>query len=133
SSSALPATTVQQVKAVPGVQDAVPILYAEDTIRAGGGEYIVYLFGVAPDAPYGGPWRVGAGAEDPPPPAGPHPRGRAEPAPPAPWGPRSRRRASRCASWGSPPAPPRSPAPSPSCVRRTSRRRGAAAAASAMC
>ena len=58
STSALPATITNQVQAVVGVEQAVPILYAEDMIDAGGDQYIVYLFGVPSDAPMGGPWRI---------------------------------------------------------------------------
>jgi putative ABC transport system permease protein len=65
STSALPPSVVGEVKAVPGVDQAVPILYAGTTLRAGDGEYIVYVFGVAPDAPVGGPWRIVAGAATP--------------------------------------------------------------------
>lgn len=65
STSALPASVVNAVEAVPGVDQAVPILYAGTTMRAGDGEYIVYLFGVAPDAPFGGPWRIVEGAGTP--------------------------------------------------------------------
>jgi putative ABC transport system permease protein len=58
SASALPASVTEKVKAVPGVEQAVPILYAEDMIDAGGDQYIAYVFGGPPDAPMGGPWRI---------------------------------------------------------------------------
>jgi putative ABC transport system permease protein len=65
SSSALPATVTERVAAVPGVEQAVAILYAEDMIEAGGKQYIAYVFGVPPDAPIGGPWRIVDGASQP--------------------------------------------------------------------
>jgi hypothetical protein len=38
----------EEVRAVPGVEEAVPILYTEGMIEANGSDYIVYLFGVPP-------------------------------------------------------------------------------------
>lgn len=65
SQSSLPASVVDQVKAVPGVEEAIPILYTAGMIQAGGDEYIAYVFGVAPDAPLGRPWRIVDGASSP--------------------------------------------------------------------
>lgn len=65
SESALPASVLEEVKAVPGVEQAVPILYTEGMIEANGKDYIVYVFGVPPDAPLGGPSRLIAGASAP--------------------------------------------------------------------
>jgi len=64
SESALPASVTDEVKAVPGVEQTVPILYTEGMIEANGKEYIVYVFGVLPDAPFGGPSHIvdGSGA-----------------------------------------------------------------------
>ena len=62
SESALPASVVEEVRAVPGVEQAVPILYTEGMIQANGEDYIVYVFGVPPDAPLGGPSRITDGA-----------------------------------------------------------------------
>lgn len=53
------------VKGVPGVQDAVPVLYAEATIDARGRESIVYILGVPPGATIGGPWRIVEGNRRP--------------------------------------------------------------------
>ena len=61
SQSSLPAAVVDQVKAVPGVEQAVPILYTEAMIQAKDKDYIAYIFGVSPGAPLGGPWRIVAG------------------------------------------------------------------------
>ena len=58
SSSSLPASVANQVKSVAGVEQAVPILYAEDMIDAGGNQYIAYVFGVPSDAAMGRPWRI---------------------------------------------------------------------------
>lgn len=65
SQSTLPASVVDEVKAVPGVQEAVPILYAEGMVQANGKESIAYVFGVPPDAPLGRPWDVIGGAAQP--------------------------------------------------------------------
>ncbi len=58
SASALPASVTGEVKAVAGVEDGVPILYAQDMVEAGGNQYIAYIFGVSSDAAMGGPWRI---------------------------------------------------------------------------
>jgi putative ABC transport system permease protein len=58
SASALPASVTGEVKAVPGVEQAVPVLYAEDMIEAGGDQFIAYVFGVLPGASMGRPWRI---------------------------------------------------------------------------
>jgi putative ABC transport system permease protein len=58
SFSALPASVTDEVKQVPGVEQAVPVLYSEAMIQTGDKEYIAYVFGLAPDAPFGGPWRI---------------------------------------------------------------------------
>ena len=65
SQSTLPSSVTDKVKAVSGVQEAVPILYSEAVIQAGGKEFIVYVFGVSPDAPLGGPWHSVDGASQP--------------------------------------------------------------------
>jgi len=65
SASALPASIADEVRAVPGVDQAVPILYTEDMIEAKGKRYISYVFGVPRDSPLGGPWRVVAGSSAP--------------------------------------------------------------------
>jgi putative ABC transport system permease protein len=65
SSSALPASVTDEVSAIPGVGEAVPILYAEDMIQAGGKDYIAYVFGVPAGAPMGGPWKIVEGASEP--------------------------------------------------------------------
>lgn len=62
SASALPVSVVDEVKAVPGVAQAMPILYADALIQAKGNEYIAYVFGLPPDAPFGRPPRIVAGA-----------------------------------------------------------------------
>ncbi len=65
SGSALPASVTDQVTAVPGVQDAVPILYATDMIQAKGKEYIAYVFGVPDNAALGRPTNIVEGAAMP--------------------------------------------------------------------
>lgn len=65
SQSTLPASAVDEIRAVPGVEEAVPILYMEGMIQASGKEYIAYVFGVPPDAPLGRAWNVTEGAAQP--------------------------------------------------------------------
>lgn len=65
SQSALPATVTDQVRKVPGVQDAVPILYATDMIQANGTESIAYVFGVPDNTPLGRPWGIVEGKDMP--------------------------------------------------------------------
>jgi len=61
STSALPAAIADEVRVVPGVDQAVPVLYAEDMVEANGDEFIAYVFGVPSGAPLGGPWQIVAG------------------------------------------------------------------------
>lgn len=58
SSSALPATVTEAVRDVPGVVEAMPLLYATDMVHAGGSEYIAYVFGLPDDATMGRPWEI---------------------------------------------------------------------------
>jgi putative ABC transport system permease protein len=61
----LPASTVDQVRAVPGVADTTPILYLTDAVIARGDPYIAYVIGVPPDARMGTAWRVATGVAIP--------------------------------------------------------------------
>ncbi|MBZ0296730.1 MAG: FtsX-like permease family protein [Anaerolineae bacterium] len=65
SSSILPPETLDHVRAVPGVAAAVGVLYANVGIEIGDAVVFSYVFGVAPDAPFGGPWSLVAGSADP--------------------------------------------------------------------
>lgn len=65
SSSILPAGTVERVRGVPGVQNAIGVLYANAGIEIGDDVIFSYIFGVAPDAPFGGPWSLVAGSPNP--------------------------------------------------------------------
>jgi putative ABC transport system permease protein len=65
AASWLPATTVDQVRAVPGVASVTPILYVTDMITAGDDQYIAYVIGLPPDAVTGGPPRIVEGATRP--------------------------------------------------------------------
>lgn len=62
SQSSLPASVTDEVRSVPGVAEAVPILYTSDILEANGNESVAYVFGVPPDAPLGQPWNVVEGA-----------------------------------------------------------------------
>jgi putative ABC transport system permease protein len=65
SQSSLPASTTDEVKHVTGVQDAVPVLYSTDLVRANGKEYIAYVFGVPEDASLGRPFGIVEGTAMP--------------------------------------------------------------------
>ena len=58
----LPDSTTDEVRAVEGVADAMPILYATDTIMAGEERAVVYVIGLPKDARMGGPWNVVEGS-----------------------------------------------------------------------
>ena len=67
SASFLPASVTDEVKRVPGVREAMPVVYATDMIDANGKEYISYVFGVPDNAPMGKPWGIVEGAVMPAP------------------------------------------------------------------
>lgn len=58
----LPASVTDEVRAVPGVAEATPILYSTDTISAGDERAVVYVIGLPADATMGGPWDVAEGS-----------------------------------------------------------------------
>ncbi len=59
----LPATVTDEVRAVPGVAEATPILYSTDTIVAGDERAVAYVIGLPGGARMGGPWDVVDGAD----------------------------------------------------------------------
>lgn len=65
SASFLPAAVTDEVKRVPGVKEAMPVLYATDMIDANGKEYISYVFGIPDDASMGKPWSIVEGRSMP--------------------------------------------------------------------
>ncbi len=65
SESAIPIDTVEKVKAVSGVAEAVPVLYTSDILQANSNENIAYVFGVPGDARLGSPWNVTEGVSQP--------------------------------------------------------------------
>ena len=65
SESAIPIDTVARVKAVPGVVEAVPVLYTSDILQANGNENIAYVFGVPANAVLGSPWNITEGVSQP--------------------------------------------------------------------
>lgn len=68
ASSSLPASVVDQVKAVGGVELASPVLYVTNVVESekeGGEQALVYVIGLPADARLGGPWRVLEGAAVP--------------------------------------------------------------------
>lgn len=58
----MPETVTGQVRAVAGVRDATPVLYATDTIAAGDERSVAYVIGLPGGAPVGGPWSVVQGS-----------------------------------------------------------------------
>ena len=62
SASSLPASVTGEVAAVPGVEEAIPILYSTDMIQAKDSEHVAYVFGLPRDATFGGPWKIVDGA-----------------------------------------------------------------------
>jgi putative ABC transport system permease protein len=61
----LPATDTERVRRVPGVRDVTPILYATDTIAAGGERGVAYVIGLPEGAEVGGPWDIVEGVGRP--------------------------------------------------------------------
>jgi putative ABC transport system permease protein len=65
ASSWLPVSTVAEVRALPDVELATPILYVTNMIVVGEDRHLAYVIGLPPDAVVGKPWRVGAGVAVP--------------------------------------------------------------------
>lgn len=65
ASSILPADAVERVRSVPGVETAVGILYTGGGVEVGDTLVPSYLFGVDPDASFGGPWSLTKGTAAP--------------------------------------------------------------------
>lgn len=65
SESAIPIAVVDQVKAVPGVAEAVPVLYTSDILQANGKQNIAYVFGLPTNAPLGSAWKIAKGKAAP--------------------------------------------------------------------
>lgn len=65
SSSSLPASTVDEVRAVRGEEAASALLYVTTTVRMGEEQSLAYVFGVPDAAAMGKPWRVVAGRATP--------------------------------------------------------------------
>lgn len=58
SASTLPASVVDQVRAVPGVRDVTPIGYLTNMVVTGDDRYLAYVIGLPAGATAGKPWRV---------------------------------------------------------------------------
>ena len=67
SSSWVPATALDEVRAVPGVASATPVMYVTTILTVGEQRSLAYVLGVPADARAGGPWRVSAGSSMPEP------------------------------------------------------------------
>jgi putative ABC transport system permease protein len=65
TSSSLPAAAVDQVRAVPGVASATPILYMTNMVVAGDSRSLAYVIGVPAKSPVGGAWHVAKGVSVP--------------------------------------------------------------------
>jgi putative ABC transport system permease protein len=62
SSSWVPAATLNEVAAVPGVASVTPVMYVTSTLTAGEDRSLAYIIGVPDDARSGGPWRITEGS-----------------------------------------------------------------------
>jgi putative ABC transport system permease protein len=58
SSSWVPATVLDEVRAVPGVASVTPVMYVTTIMSIGERRSLTYVLGVPADARAGGPWRV---------------------------------------------------------------------------
>ncbi len=67
SSSLLAPEVVEQVRGVEGVKHAVGLLYASGAVDLGATQVYSYIFAVADDAPFGGPWELVEGTAHPAP------------------------------------------------------------------
>ena len=65
ASSTLPASVVDEVRRVPGVEAATPILYVTSMVAAGDGRYLAYVIGLPTDATMGRPWQIVSGSPIP--------------------------------------------------------------------
>lgn len=63
--SALPASVVDEVRTVPGVEEATPILYVTGTVTAGDEDAVAYVIGLPDDAAMGPPREMAAGERRP--------------------------------------------------------------------
>lgn len=64
SSSLLPPVTLEKVKAVPGVKEAVGLLYANAGVDVNDELIYSYIFAVENGVPFGGPWKMARGTTD---------------------------------------------------------------------
>jgi putative ABC transport system permease protein len=65
SGSVLPASVAEEVRRLPGVASAAPILYVSSPVVLGNRRAPAYVIGIAPDATLGTPWRIAEGASSP--------------------------------------------------------------------
>lgn len=61
SSSILPEDALEKVKSIPGVQEAVGLLYANAGVDVGDNLIYSYIFAVDDGVPFGGPWDMAEG------------------------------------------------------------------------
>jgi putative ABC transport system permease protein len=65
ASSSLPASTVDRVEAVPGVESVTPILYVSNLVAIGEERSYAYVIGLPPEPAAGKPWSVPEGVAVP--------------------------------------------------------------------
>jgi putative ABC transport system permease protein len=58
ATSVLPPATIDKVRAIPGVEQAVGVLYGNVGVNLGDATVFSYVFGVEPEAAFGGPWSI---------------------------------------------------------------------------
>lgn len=67
AASALPGEVVAEVRAVPGIAEAAPILYVTHLVTVGDQQRVAYIIGLPPGAAMGTPWRLAEGRAIPAP------------------------------------------------------------------
>lgn len=65
AASSLPATLVEEVQVLRGVESVTPILYVTNVVSAGEESNLAYVIGLPPAAQAGGPWEGALGAGEP--------------------------------------------------------------------
>ena len=65
AASSLPASVIEDVKGVPGVEEVAPILYLTNMVVIGDERNLAYIIGLPEDAKMGTPWKVAEGRGNP--------------------------------------------------------------------
>lgn len=65
AASAIPASVIEEVKDIEGVEDVAPILYLSNMVVAGSERNLAYIIGLPKDAQMGGVWNPASGRSQP--------------------------------------------------------------------